>query len=137
MQIIACNGIELEKEKPNSPEDFFNQSEITYVDKGKEHSLRILYVRYFETNLSTLTPFETDPILTLEHATFYLRDIVALVALIKYPEYKNRNRVYINQEEDFNALFEGIHWDNLKSVCVTLSEGNRFDLESTLEFIQG
>ncbi|MYL32688.1 hypothetical protein GLW08_17245 [Pontibacillus yanchengensis] len=137
MQIVACNGIELEKEKPNTSEDFFNQSEISYVDKGQEHSLRVLYVRYFETNLSQFTPFETDPILTLEYATFFLRDIVALVALIKYPEYKNRKRVYINHEDDFNVLFEGIKWDNLKQVLVTLSEGKRFDLESTLEFIQG
>jgi len=135
MQLLQCKGEELEKEKKNSPEDFFNESRLTYSDKGSEHEFRVLYVRYFEEDISSFTPFDEEPILTYGEQTFYLKDIVALVVLIKNPGYKNRKRLYINQQQEFEELFKDLKWDKLKQVLMKLADGKGYDLESTLEFL--
>lgn len=36
MLINQSGGYELEKEKSNTSEDFFNRSEVTFVDEGEE-----------------------------------------------------------------------------------------------------
>ncbi len=48
MLLKKCEGYELEKEKSNTSEDFFNRSEVVYVENGKEKTLHVLYVRYFD-----------------------------------------------------------------------------------------
>ena len=40
MIIKGYVGYELEKEKPNTSEDFFNRSEVTYILNGKEKTFR-------------------------------------------------------------------------------------------------
>lgn len=135
MQLLQCEGKELEKEKKNSPEDLFNESTVTYSDKGKVHELRVLYLKYFEADLSAFTPYDQDPILTYGEKTFYLKDTVALISLIKNPGFKNRKRVYINQQEEFEELFSEIKWDKVKDVLMKLADGKPYDLESTLEFL--
>lgn len=136
MQIVQCAGFELEKELKNSPEDYFNRSEVTYLDKGKEKVFSLLYVRYFGEDLSTFTPYENDPIFQIEERSVFLKDVVGLIALIKKPGYKNRKRVYVNEEEEFRELFSGLQWEKVKEVFTIIENGQLFDLESTLEFIQ-
>ncbi|QHE52572.1 hypothetical protein [Pontibacillus sp. HMF3514] len=134
MQLLQCKGEELEKEKKNSPEDFFNESIVKYLDKGNEHELRVLYVRYFEEDLSTFTPFDGNPVMSFGDQTFDLKDIVALVALIKKPGFKHRKRVYINQQDEFEEIFKDLKWDKVKQICMKLADGKPYELESTLEF---
>jgi hypothetical protein len=97
------DGIELEKEKPNTPEDFFNRSETTYENNGEKHTFHLLYVRYFEEKLE-------DELTQHDFWKHYLqkykiRQLAALAALNKNKSYLKRKRVYINEFEEFRCLF--------------------------------
>lgn len=48
MIIKGYVGYELEKEKFNILEDFFNRFEVIYILNGKEKIFLVLYVWYFE-----------------------------------------------------------------------------------------
>ena len=62
MLIKECMGYELEKEKSNTSEDFFNRSEVTFVEDGEVRTLHVLYLRYFDEFLHEFTPYQQDPV---------------------------------------------------------------------------
>lgn len=123
--VKSCNGYELEKEKPNTPEDFFNRSEVVYEDQlGKEQHLSVLYVRYFEEDIVQYTPFKENLIQGGENP-IYLKDIVALICLINHSTYLGRKRVYIKSAEEFSRLFEGLDVIKLHKLLKELQIKNR------------
>jgi hypothetical protein len=134
LQIIDCIGMELEKEKPNTPEDFFNRSEITYLDEGKEKTLHILYVRYFDQIFQEFTPFHQDPIFGVGESSVYFKDIVALVCLLKDPELRSKKRLYINSKYEFASYFEGINFNKIQEIFKNIKQKKRVEIQSPNEF---
>ena len=129
--INQCGGYELEKEKSNTSEDFFNRSEVTFVEDGKEKTLHVLYVRYFDEIFNEFTPYTEDPI-------FYeveFKDIVALVCLIKNPGLRHRKRLYISTKNELAAYFKDIDFNKLPEIFNTLKQNKSYELRSPLEFI--
>jgi hypothetical protein len=103
MFIQHIDGIELEKEKPNTSEDFFNRSEATFDLSGNTHTFHLLYVRYFEEKLQEEL---THQDFWKNHLnTFKIREIAALAALSSNSAFLKRKRVYINDYEEFKNLF--------------------------------
>ncbi|OIK15523.1 hypothetical protein BIV60_09190 [Bacillus sp. MUM 116] len=129
--INQYGGYELEKEKSNTSEDFFNRSEVTFVDDGEEKTLHVLYVRYFEEFFNEFTPYEQDPI--FDDVEF--KDIVALVCLIKNPGLRHRKRVYINSKHEFAAFFQDIDFKKLPEIFQSLKQNKNYELKSPLAFI--
>lgn len=134
--IKQCSGFELEKTLKNTFEDFFNQSEVTYMVDGEERTLQILYLRYFEEQFTSFTPFTEDPVYKIDANDVYFKDLVALVCLLKNPEYRHRKRVYLNEQNQFEEHFKGLHFDRLKEIFTHLHHKNGYELKSPIEFIQ-
>jgi hypothetical protein len=135
LQIIECKGYELEKEKPNTPQDFFNRSEITYLEDGIEKSLQVLYVRYFDQVFQEFTPYHQDPIFGVGESSVNFRDIVALVCLMKDPKLKSQKRIYINSKHEFASYFEGINFNKLPEVFQTLKQKKNYEIRNLNEWI--
>ena len=135
MLIKECKGFELEKEKSNTSEDFFNRSEVTFVEDGEEKTLHVLYVRYFDQIISEFTPYQQDPIIVQEGIEVDFKDIVALVCLLKNPGLRSRKRLYINSKQDFASYFQDINFNKLPEILLALKQNNGFELRSPLEFI--
>ncbi|MBS4191093.1 hypothetical protein KHA94_12960 [Bacillus sp. FJAT-49705] len=135
MLIKQCKGYELEKEKSNTSEDFFNRSEITFEEDGQEKTLHVLYVRYFEELVNEFTPFESNPIFKAGSADVELKDIVALVCLLKNPGFRHRRRVYINSKIEFASYFQDIDFSKLPAIFESLNSQNSYNLRSPLEYI--
>ncbi|WP_423798991.1 hypothetical protein [Neobacillus sp. SAB-20_R2A] len=135
MLIKECKGYELEKEKSNTSEDFFNRSEITFVEDGTEKTLHVLYVRYFDSIFQELTPFKQDPIFAQDGLEVSFKDIVALVCLLKNPGLRGRKRLYINSKQEFASYFQGINFEKLPEIFSSLKQKNGYQLRSPLEFI--
>lgn len=136
MFIKDCKGYELEKEKSNTSEDFFNRSEVTFHDEdGTEKTLQVLYLRYFDEVKGEFTPFEEEPIFKAGARDVYFKDIVALVCLIKNPGFRHRKRVYINKQNEFSSVFQNVDFEKLPSIFEGLEKSNGYDLRSPLEFI--
>jgi hypothetical protein len=132
--IKSCIGYELEKEKSNTSEDFFNRSEVTFVEDNKEKTLTILYVRFFEEKLNDFTPFSANPIYQEEGLEIHLMDVVALVLLIKNPGFRHRKRVYINNQNEFAAYFQDIDFEKIIDVVKKVKQKQACQLPSLLEF---
>jgi hypothetical protein len=111
--IKECSGYELEKEKKNTSEDFFNRSSVTYIEDGEEKTFQLLYLRYFDELFSELTPYNQDPLFTAGGKSIHFKDVVALICLLNKPEYKKRKRTYINTQEELAACFEGFDFSKL------------------------
>ncbi|WML45167.1 hypothetical protein [Neobacillus sp. PS3-40] len=135
MQIISCKGHELEKEKSNTPEDFFNSSEITFQEDGMEKTLHVLYVRYFDEVFQEFTPYHQDPIFGVGENSVNFKDIVALVCLLKNPGLRQRKRIYINSKQEFAAYFKEINFNKLPEIFRALRQKKSYELPSPLEFI--
>jgi len=135
MLIKECKGYELEKEKSNTSEDFFNRSEITFEDNGQDKTLHVLYVRYFEELANEFTPFASNPLFKAGSRDVELKDIAALVCLIKNPEFRHRKRVYINSKNEFASYFQDIDFSKIESLFQSLEKQKVFELRSPLEFI--
>ncbi|MCQ6273826.1 hypothetical protein JMM81_02395 [Bacillus sp. V3B] len=135
MLIKYCRGYELKKEKPNTSEDYFNRSEIIFVENGKERVFRVLYLRYFEEMLHEFTPFQQNPIFHVGNRDVELKDLVALACLIKNPHYRNRKQVYINKGSEFSFCFEGVNFDKLRSFFQELEENKETVLHSSLDYM--
>jgi hypothetical protein len=133
--IKECIGYELEKEKSNTSEDFFNRSEVTFIEDGMEKTLHVLYVRYFEEIINEFTPFQQNPIWKEGENEVLFRDIVALVCLIKNPGLRKRKRLYINSKQEFAAYFQEIDFNKLPNIFFSLKQKKSFELRSPLEFI--
>ena len=135
MLIKECKGYELEKEKSNTSEDFFNRSEITFEDNGQDKTFHVLYVRYFEELANEFTPFASNPLFKAGSRDVELKDIAALVCLIKNPEFRHRKRVYINSKNEFASYFQDIDFSKIESLFQSLEKQQVFELRSPLEFI--
>lgn len=135
MLIKKCFGYELEKEKSNTSEDFFNRSEITFEEDGQEKTLHILYVRYFDELFSEFTPFETNPIFSAGGKEVYLKDVVALVCLLKNPGLRHRKRIYINSQAEFASYFRDIDLSKIPVIFEQLENQKSYSLRSPLDFI--
>ncbi|ASA95621.1 hypothetical protein [Anoxybacillus flavithermus] len=136
MKIISCHGYELQKAQPNTSEDFFNRSEVTFVDDdGTERTLRVLYVRYFDERFSQWTPYEQDPVFQAGGKDVYFKDIVALVCLLADPSLRTRKRVYISEEEELRRYFSSIDFAKLPEVFGSLAKQQAYDVKSPLLFI--
>jgi hypothetical protein len=118
--IQHIDGMELEKEKPNTSEDFFNRSEVTYELGGKTQTFHLLYVRYFEEKLQEeLTQLD----FWKEYLSFFkVTQIAALTALLKDPAYLKRKRSYINSYDEFRELFHQPNEELLRSHLNTLKQ---------------
>lgn len=136
MQIKECKGYELEKEKSNTSEDFFNRSEVTFVDEGTEKTLHVLYVKYFDQLFSEFTPFSQDPIFVQEGLEIMFKDIVALVCLLKNPELRRRKRLYINSKQEFAMYFQDIDFSKLPEIFLALKQNKSYELRSPFEFVK-
>jgi hypothetical protein len=135
MLIKQCIGYELEKEKSNTSEDFFNRSEVTFVEGGKEKTLHVLYVRYFDELAGSITPFEKDPIFKAGTNDVYMRDLVALAALLKNPGYRHRKRVYINEQREFADIFKGLDYSKIPGLIEGIEQKGSFEVRSPLDYI--
>ncbi|WP_043932898.1 hypothetical protein [Bacillus sp. EB01] len=136
MLIKQSSGYELEKEKSNTSEDFFNRSELTYVEDGEERTLHVLYLRYFDEKFTDFVPFENDPLFTVSGKDIYFKDIVALVCMIKNPGLRNRKRLYLHTQKEFAANFQGINYEKLPDIFEALIAKGSFEMNSPLEFVQ-
>ncbi|HYK74645.1 MAG TPA: hypothetical protein VEV44_16240 [Pseudoneobacillus sp.] len=135
MIIKECKGYELEKEKPNTSEDYFNRSEITYVEDGVEKNLHVLYVRFYEENFKQYTPFEENPIFNVNGKEIYIKDIVALFCLLKNPGLRHRKRLYINTEKEFRFYFQEMNFEKIKELLTDLNGKNQVEIKSPLQFV--
>ena len=135
MLIKSCRGYELQKERPNTSEDFFNRSEVTFVDNGQEKTFHLLYVRYFDEIFSEFTPYESDPLFVVGDKEVYFKDIVGIVCLLKNPGYRNRKRVYINSQQELEKYFNDIQFEKLKEIFDGIEQGG-YEIKSPVEFIK-
>ncbi|WP_411675498.1 hypothetical protein [Bacillus sp. S3] len=135
MLIKECKGFELEKEKSNTSEDFFNRSEVTFVEDGEEKTLHVLYVRYFDQIISEFTPYQQDPVITQEGFEVYFKEIAALVCLLKNPGLRSRKRLYINSKHEFAAYFQNINFTKLPEILLSVKQNKGYELRSPLEFV--
>lgn len=131
MYLKECKGYELEKALPNTSEDFFSRSEVTFIEGGTEKTLHVLYVRYFEQLKGTITPFEEDPIFQVGSRDVFFRDIVAVVSLLKNPELRHRKRIYINTEKEFKNVFQDFDYAKLRMIFESLEKNNGYELQLT------
>ncbi|PLR84572.1 hypothetical protein CVD25_05075 [Bacillus canaveralius] len=135
MLIKQCKGYELEKEQSNSFEDYFNRSEITFIEGGVEKTVHVLYVRFFEESMQEFTPFKQDPIFQADSSPVYFRDIVALACLLKNPGFRHRKRIYINNRNEFAAYFQDLDYKKLPEIFAAIGGKQGYELRSPLEFI--
>ncbi len=134
--IKECIGYELEKEKSNTSEDFFNRSEVTFFEDAVEKTLHVLYVRYFDECIHEFTLYQQNPIVTKDDVEVTFKDIVALVCLLKNPGLRNRKRLYINSKHEFASYFQDINFDKLPEIVLTVKQNKHFELRSPLEYIK-
>lgn len=135
MFIKECQGYELEKEKSNTSEDFFNRSEITFEEDGHEKTLHVLYVRYFDEFFPEFTPFKTNPLFKAGTREVDFKDIVALVCLLKNPGLRHRKRIYINSQTEFASYFQEVDFSKIPTIFEELENKKSYHLRSPLEFI--
>jgi hypothetical protein len=115
--ISGFTGYELEKAQPNTSEDFFNRSEVTYTIDGVEKQLSVLYVRFFDEKITELTPFTEDPLFKVGEKEVTLKDVVALVCLLKDPSLTQRKRIYISEQDAFSPYFQHVSLEELKGIA--------------------
>lgn len=128
MIIIGYAGYELEKAKPNTSEDFFNRSEVTYILNNQEKTFSVLYVRYFEEILQEITPFEGNPVHKVEEQDVYLRDIVAIACLLKDKELRAQKRLYLNEVTDFQRYFDEGTVVKVQEILAELHKNKRVEI---------
>ncbi len=136
MKILEIIGHELEKAQPNTPEDFFNRTEVRFIEDGVEKTFHLLYVRYFDEMFTQFTPFKQDPIYTFGDKEVFFRDIVGIVSLIKNPGFRDRKRAYINSQKEFELYFSGINYDKLQELAQNVVENGSYDLSSPLLLVE-
>ncbi|KXY45159.1 hypothetical protein [Bacillus mycoides] len=128
MIIIGYAGYELEKAKPNTSEDFFNRSEVTYILNNQEKTFSVLYVRYFEEISQEIIPFEGNPVYKVEEQDVYLRDIVAIACLVKDKELRAQKRLYLNEVTDFQRYFDEGTVVKVQEILAELHKNKRVEI---------
>jgi hypothetical protein len=136
MQILECKGYELEKAQPNTSEDFFNRSEVRFVEDGEEKTFHLLYIRYFDEMFSAFTPYEQDPVFTTHGNDVFFRDLVAIVCLLKNPGFRHRKRVYINTQKELAQYFSGVNFEKLQELFQEITKNRSYELKSSLLLIE-
>ncbi|HET7521823.1 MAG TPA: hypothetical protein VFJ73_00725 [Bacillales bacterium] len=136
MVIKKCEGTELEKSSPTSPEDAFARSIVTFEVDGRERTFHLTYLRFFEDSMNEFTPFAEDPIFTAGSREVRLRDTAALAAMIQNPGYRDRKRVYLNEKARFSALFKDLDFDRLKAVFETIESDGGYEWKSSIPFLK-
>lgn len=134
MHILACNGVYLEKGKPNSPEDFFNRSTVKYIKDGEEKILNVVYLRYFDERITHWTPYSENPIFKSHTRDIYMADIIALICLIKEPCLSSRKRVYINSEKVLASYFLDLNFHKLEEVFRSIEQAKPYDINTNVDF---
>ncbi|MFY0757752.1 hypothetical protein AB1K32_02580 [Metabacillus dongyingensis] len=127
MIIKNCRGYELEKEMPNTSEDFFNRSEVTIVSKKAEKTFYVLYVRYFEDVFRERNAF------LFEGTDLRIKDVMALICIIQNEALLERKRLYINTEEEFLMYLQGI---DLRAAIEWIPDINRNQTLKLSEVVQ-
>jgi hypothetical protein len=125
--IKNCRGYELEKEMPNTSEDFFNRSEVTIVSKKAEKTFYVLYVRYFEDVFRERNEF------LFEGTDLCIKDVMALICIIQNEALLERKRLYINTEEEFLMYLQGI---DLRAAIEWIPDINRNQTLKLSEVVQ-
>jgi hypothetical protein len=133
--IKECRGYMLAKTQSNTPEDFFNQSEVTYIEDGEEKTLHVLYVRYFDEFVAEFTPFSESPLFSAGGRDIHLYDIAAIVCLMKDPGFRKRKRVYIHTKKEFVSYFQGVNFKKLPEVFQALEQNKAYELRTASELI--
>lgn len=128
MIIKKCIGYELEKSKSNSPEEFFNRSEVTFVVDGEEKNFHLLYLRYFDEKLSDFTPYTRDPLFTIGDVEVRFRDVVGLVCLLGNPNFRDRKRIYINSEEELAEHMKKFNFHDLQKIFIKLLQEGTYSV---------
>ncbi|MEF7659486.1 MULTISPECIES: hypothetical protein [Bacillus] len=128
MIIIGYAGYELEKAKPNTSEDFFNRSEVTYILNNKERTFSVLYVRYFEEVLQEITLFEGNTVCKVEEQDIHLRDIVAMCCLLKENALRTQKRLYLNNIEEFQQYFDKETLLKVQEILAELHKNKRVEI---------
>ena len=138
MRIINCRGYELEKAQPNTSEDFFNRSEVTFEDEGQEKTLHVLYIRYYDETFAEFIPSmggEADPIFEIGDKKITFKDLVAIICLIKNPSFRQRKRIYINTQEELAGYFEGVDIPKVREIFEGIHNQGDYKLSSPLHFL--
>lgn len=129
MLIKEIKGYELEKAQPNTSEDFFNRSEVIFIDEGTEKTFHLLYVRYFDEIFSEFVPYGNDPLFTIGEKSYFFKDIIGLICMLKNPDLKKRKRVYISDKKELLDYCRGIDYDKLPQIVESISKGG-YELQS-------
>lgn len=138
MRILNCRGYELEKAQPNTSEDFFNRSEVTFEDEGQEKTLHVLYIRYYDETFAEFIPSlsgEADPIFEIGDYKVTFKDLVAITCLIKNPSFRQRKRIYINTQEELAGYFEGVDIPKIREIFEGIDNKGHYQLSSPLDFL--
>lgn len=125
MRIHEFSGIEMEKESKASFQDYFNESYVTFFEQGSAKQFSVVYLRYFEEQLQTYTPFPNNPLLTLNDNEYYLRDCLALIYFLNFPNERHRKRIFISDENEFKRIFEGMDEGKLAEMIGRLVNKDR------------
>ena len=136
MEILKLNGYELEKTFPTTSEDFFNRSEVHLLVDGHETVFSVLYVRTFLEQLWEVVPYDGNPIFTFEEHEFHLQDIIALIILIKNPDYANHKRLYINDFDKLVEYLKGFNYDKLNDVFIGLIGRGKYYIKAPQDFLE-
>lgn len=136
MIIKNCEGFDLEKTSKQSPEDAFARSVVTFESDGREKTFHLLYLKYFADSTSEFTPFKTEPLFTSGNRAIHLRDIAALVFIIKNPDFQQRKRVYINDLNRFAEYFAGIAFNKLEELFEKLETTGSYEYKSSIRFLK-
>ncbi|WP_083270932.1 hypothetical protein [Bacillus marinisedimentorum] len=132
MIIRECQGYELEKAKPNTSEDMFNRSEVTFMDGGEEKTFHLLYVRFFDEHFGDFTPYGTNPLFKAGDREVFLKDVAGLAALISNPANRHKKRIYINNEKEYAKLFKNIDFQLVEELFKTLAAKGEYELQSPM-----
>lgn len=132
MLIKEIKGYELEKAQPNTSEDFFNRSEVTFNENGTEKTFYLLYLRYFDEIFNEFVPFENDPLFSIGEKPIYFKEVIGLICMLKNPELKNRKRVYINDKNELIEFCKEIDYQKLPEIVEQITKGG-YELTSPLK----
>ncbi|WP_026673175.1 hypothetical protein [Alkalihalobacterium bogoriense] len=133
MLLKKAIGYELQKEKPNTSEDFFNRSIVSYVEDGVEKEFSVLYVRYFDEVFSEFLPYEQDPLFSVHERDVSFKDTVALVSLLAVPNNKNKKRIYINEKKELSSMYANVDLQLVKNIFTEIEEKGEYMLNGTVK----
>ncbi|HWO75814.1 MAG TPA: hypothetical protein VNM69_07905 [Bacillus sp. (in: firmicutes)] len=136
MDIVALSGVELEKALPNSPEDGFSRSIVTYIDNNKENTFQLLYVRYFEEIIIEELPYSGQPLFISGNTPCYIRDLAAWIYLMANPEAIGKKEVYLHDETPLVEAFRQTNWEQVEKMFSEFCTNKKATVRSPILFIK-